>query len=88
MSAVQPDDDLVAGLRRYIVAVLVATPITWESTGDGVIPYRANVEGRTCLIKVNEFPAEPLYSLLVDGEALADLEDWPAGWVKPTAPRR
>ena len=82
MSAISPDDDLITALRRHIVAGLVAMPIVWEPTGDGEVPYRAEVDGRPCRVRVNDFPVEPLYTLLVEGEALADLEDWPAAWVK------
>lgn len=80
-----PDDELLAALRQQIVAGLAATPIAWEPTGDGEHPYRARVDGRTWTIRVNDFPAEPLYTLLVAGEAQADLEDWPAAWTKPAA---
>jgi hypothetical protein len=83
VSAIRPDDDLTTELRRQIVAGILALPIAWEPTGDGEIPYRAEVDGRAHRIRVNDFPAEPLYTLLVDGEVLADLEDWPVAWVKP-----
>jgi hypothetical protein len=36
-------------------------------------------------IRVNDFPAEPLYTLLVDGEEVEDLEDWPEAWTRPEA---
>ena len=39
-------------------------------------------EGRTLRVRVNDFPAEPLYTLLVDGVEIEDLEDWPSRWVK------
>lgn len=82
-----PDSELLALVRRQIVAGLLATPVDWEPTGDGEIPYRAQVDSRTWAVRVNDFPAEPLYTLLVDGEVQADLEDWPAAWTKPR-PRR
>ena len=53
------------------------------STTDGEGPYRASAEGHELAVRVNDFPAEPLYSLFVDDEHAADLEDWPPVWVKP-----
>jgi hypothetical protein len=31
-------------------------------------------------IRLNDFPAEPLYTLFVDGRAIIDFNDWPTGW--------
>ena len=61
-------------------------PIAWAHTGDGDFPYRATVDGVELLLRVNDFPAEPLYSLLVNGQVAEDLEDWPAPWVRPSTP--
>jgi hypothetical protein len=75
--------ELIEAVRRRVVATLIETPIAWERSGDGEMPYRALVGGRLHAVRVNDFPSEPLYTLIVDGEALADLEDWPAAWSKP-----
>ncbi|HEY0937494.1 MAG TPA: hypothetical protein VGD91_27615, partial [Trebonia sp.] len=61
-------------------------PITWESTGNGEFPYRATAGGAELLVRVNDFPAQPLYSLLADGQLDQDLEDWPACWTRPGTP--
>lgn len=61
-------------------------PVAWEHTGDGEFPYRAAVGGAKLVVRVNDFPAEPLYSLLVNGRAAADLEDWPERWGRPGVP--
>jgi hypothetical protein len=60
--------------------------LAWEHTGDGELPYRAKVDGVELLVRVNDFPAEPLYSLLVNGQLECDLEDWPGRWVRPGVP--
>jgi hypothetical protein len=60
--------------------------IAWEHTGDGEFPYRATVDGAELAVRVNDFPAEPLYSLLVNGRAAFDLEDWPGRWGRPGVP--
>lgn len=73
----------VAELRRPILQQLVDTSLVWMPTGDGEFPYRSSVEGRTLTIRVNDFPAEPLYTLIAEGDEISDLEDWPAAWHKP-----
>ena len=77
---------LVAARRRPIADRLRASAIVWESTGDGEVPYRTCAGGRTLTVRVNDFPAEPLYTLLADGQAVDDLEDWPTAWVRPAHP--
>ena len=77
---------LVATRRRPIAARLRASPVVWEATGDGERPYRARVRGTTLTLRVNDFPAAPLYTLLVDGQEVDDLEEWPASWARPARP--
>jgi hypothetical protein len=58
---------------------LVEAAVQWAATGDGELPYA--FEGWT--VRVNDFPAEPLYTLRHGGADVADLEDWPQSWVRP-----
>jgi hypothetical protein len=69
-------DLLVGTLRTQI-------PVTWSATGNGECPCEAHIQAERWTIRVNDFPAEPLYTLLVDGRDQIDLEDWPAPWRKP-----
>lgn len=62
--------------------------ITWKHTGDGEFPYTAEVGGQTYTIRINDFPAEPLYTLISNGAELMDLEDWPPTWVFPSPPKQ
>ncbi|WP_214110149.1 hypothetical protein [Acrocarpospora catenulata] len=63
-----------------------AIAVVWSHTGDGEFPYRAEAAGDELTIRVNDFPAEPPYTLIVNGRAHLDLEDWPPGWVRPEIP--
>ena len=65
---------------------LLARFIAWEHTNDPRSPYRADLDGRSLALRVNDFPAEPIYTLVVDGVALVDLDDWPDAWHRPAAP--
>jgi hypothetical protein len=74
-------------LTEHELAVLWARhrceiAIRWEHTGDGEVPYRHGF----WTVRVNDFPAEPLYTALLDGQDVLDLEDWPARWVRPDVP--
>ena len=74
---------LVRALREPICEKRRTMPLVWEHTGDGEVPYRTRVGERILTIRVNDFPAEPLYTLFVDGEEVEELEDWPVAWLKP-----
>jgi hypothetical protein len=66
---------------------LTLLPIVWKRTADAEFPYTADVHGQRLAIRINDFPAEPLYTLIADGTELYDLEDWPTAWVKPALPQ-
>lgn len=72
--------------RRLAEQDLTRRAIAWKHTGDAEFPYAANVSGRRYTIRVNDFPAEPLYTLIADGVEQRDLEDWPPSWTKPSPP--
>jgi hypothetical protein len=71
-------------LRKYD---LTAIPVTWKHTGDAEFPYTADVQNRRYTIRLNDFPAEPLYTLIAEGHELQDLEDWPGAWEMPAPPQ-
>ncbi|HSO74440.1 MAG TPA: hypothetical protein VLU47_06350, partial [Blastocatellia bacterium] len=55
--------------------------ITWEETRDPEYPYCAKVNQDNYLIRLNDFPDESLYTLVVNNEEIEDLEDWPERWI-------
>jgi hypothetical protein len=57
--------------------------ISWRRTASAELPYEAEVDGRRWTVRVNDFPAEALYTLLVDGTPVEELEAWPAAWRRP-----
>ena len=66
-----------------IVARCLIDPIQWEAGRDGEFPFQTTIDGRRREIRVNDFPAEPLYTLIIDDQPVLDLEDWPAVWKRP-----
>ena len=71
---------------RLSLTALAARPIVFAHTGDAERPFTAPVDGVTLVVQVNDFPAEPLYSVLADGTRLGDLDDWPPAWTRPDLP--
>ena len=80
-------ESLVAELRREISERRQASVIVWRHTGDGEFPYEAEVEGQTFTIRINDFPDQPLYTLLAGDKKVEDMEDWPSAWVRPESPQ-
>lgn len=54
--------------------------IRWYRTSDVRFPFEANHKGEELRLRLNDFPAEPLYTLFVNGEELTDIEDFPENW--------
>lgn len=57
--------------------------VIWRATGRAEFPYAADVNGQRWEIRVNDFPAEPLYTLLINSVAYADYDEWPTAWKRP-----
>lgn len=54
--------------------------IGWVTTGDPEFPYRATFDETELTVRLNDFPAEPMYSLLAAGAVVLDFDDWPSNW--------
>jgi len=67
-----PDPDRLGLALRTVVA--------WTRTIDVDQPYSALVDGRAWTLRLGDFPAEPLYTLLVDGEVIGSFDTWPPSW--------
>jgi hypothetical protein len=46
------------------------------------------VDGQTWLVRLGDFPAEPFYTLLIDGIEVESFDDWPPAWTRPRAESR
>jgi hypothetical protein len=61
----------------------LAERIDWKRTRDPRHPFAAKVEGEKCVIRLNDFPDEHLYTLIVDGKEIVAFDDWSAKWNRP-----
>lgn len=58
----------------------VELSIKWDESNNPEYPYETNYDGHKLQVRINDFPEEPLYSLLIDDKLICDLEDWPKAW--------
>ena len=61
-------------------------PIRWRETGDDLVPAAATYGGHALELRLGDFPAEELYTLVVDGAEVLRFSQWPTGWVRPRDP--
>lgn len=57
----------------------------WLRTGDYYFPYAASVDDQWWVLRLNNFPDHPLFTLFVDGARRFDVEDAPPNW-RPLSP--
>lgn len=74
---------LVDQLRTQAVRKHLRTPIRWERAEGPNIHLRAELTGHTFTIRMNNLPTNPTFTLIIDGEEIADLTDWPSVWILP-----
>jgi hypothetical protein len=55
-------------------------PMAWRRSEDPVCPWTTEDDGKVWTIRLNDFPDEIMYSLLIDGDRAGDFHDWPAAW--------
>ena len=60
--------------------------IIWSASGDPEVPFKTNHNGVALNVRVNNFPAEHLYTLIA-GNATIDFDDWPKSWTRPRSRR-
>jgi hypothetical protein len=61
--------------------------IVWKQGVDALYPYVADFEGEQRLIRINDFPDEHLYTLIVQDCEVANFDDWPQYWTRPKEER-
>ena len=64
--------------------------VAWATASgrERCIVFEARVDDHRWLIRLNDFPDEPLYTLLVDGGEVVHFDEWPQIWgVTPHFPK-
>jgi len=55
--------------------------IIWTPSGDPEMPFKTKHNGVALGVRLNDFPAEHLYTL-VAGDSTAHFDEWPKMWTK------
>jgi hypothetical protein len=56
--------------------------IKWSRTNAPAVQWRSRVGPQVWTVRVNDFPDEHLYTLLVDDKAVGDFDEWPRQWLR------
>jgi hypothetical protein len=66
------------------------TTVGWTSAGDLNFPWSAQIPAENgeehWRVRINDFPDEYMYSLLVGEEVIGDFHDWPVAWTRAEGP--
>lgn len=58
--------------------------IEWKNNKSAEFPFYAVVNHKSLVIRINDFPEEEMYTLIVDDKEICDFSTWPSRWQKPT----
>ena len=66
----------------------VKLDIHWRTAdpNDQSIIYESINMGKHWSIRINDFPDEPLHTLLIENDEVIHFDNWPQFWVKPPLP--
>ncbi|MGE3541076.1 MAG: hypothetical protein AB7N91_27025 [Candidatus Tectimicrobiota bacterium] len=64
---------------------LFARVVHWQATADPFFPYAVQMPQEWWEIRLNDFPTEPMYTLMIEGNAVVDFTTWPSTWSRPEA---
>jgi Protein of unknown function (DUF416) len=62
------------------LAELLARELSWSETDDVNHPWATDVDGKRWQVRINDFPDDLMYSLVIDGASVGDFHDWPGSW--------
>lgn len=54
--------------------------LSWRSTSDVDYPWVTDVEGETWRVRLNDFPDDFMYTLVIDDAIIGSFHDWPDSW--------
>jgi hypothetical protein len=58
------------------------TNLHWEKTNDPLYPYTIYSVDKKFKLRLNDYPEEPMYTLIIDGEIIESFDDWPDAWTR------
>ncbi len=64
------------------LALLKQSKVDWQKTAESPYLFRAVFQGKTVNLRLNDFPDEPLCTVIIDGKE-TNLDDFPKSWTLP-----
>ena len=61
----------------------LAEEVSWRRGPEANYPYEAEFNGEQLVLRLNDFPDERLYTLIVNDEEQISFDDWPTQWHRP-----
>jgi hypothetical protein len=58
----------------------LARTLRWSAAEDPDMPWITEVDGASWQVRLNDFPDELMYSLLIGDKVVGDFHDWPKTW--------
>ena len=58
----------------------LARALNWNITSDHDFPWKSHVEGAHWQVRLNDFPDDLMYTLIIDGNEIGSFHDWPETW--------
>lgn len=79
---------LLLARRNAIIDAQRQKPLSWQETEDTDFPFAGHWGGAAARLRLNDHPAEPLFSIIVQGQNVGNLEAWPEAWSRYRAAAR
>ena len=54
--------------------------VRWTRSADPNYPYEAEFNGDKLVVRLNDFPDQSLYTLMVNEKEVTSFDDWPEQW--------
>jgi hypothetical protein len=64
------------------ISELKRSNVNWDTTPDNPYVFQAELNGKVIYLRLNDFPDEPLCTVIIDG-AETDLHEFPTSWTIP-----
>jgi uncharacterized protein YjaG (DUF416 family) len=61
----------------------LARRVGWSETGDVEYPWAVDADGTTWRVRLNDFPDDFMYALLIGQAEVGLFHDWPENWYRP-----